>query len=162
MAKKSTYHGKYRGVLVNTTDFRKLDERVAAAKEEAAEFIIFRFQQIGEECVRIARDSGDYHDISGNLRSSIDYVILRDGVPVVKGESKQYKGSSGNGEAGIPAAEALLAKLQAEFPWGIVLIVCAGMNYAAYVENIHHKDVLTSAELKAESLLKKLLNGIVK
>lgn len=34
------------------------------------------------------------------------------------------------------------------------------MNYAAYVENVHHKDVLTSAELKAESLMKQLLNGI--
>ena len=34
------------------------------------------------------------------------------------------------------------------------------MNYAAYVENIHHKDVLTTSELKMESLAKKLLNGL--
>ena len=33
------------------------------------------------------------------------------------------------------------------------------MNYAAYVENIHHRDVLTSAELVAESLAEKLLKG---
>jgi hypothetical protein len=35
------------------------------------------------------------------------------------------------------------------------------MKYAAYVESIHHKDVLTSAELKAESLVNKLLNGLI-
>ena len=87
-------------------------------------------------------------------------MILYDGKPVQQGASKQYSGEKGNGEQGAPTAEALLQRLQAKFPWGIVLIVCAGMNYAAYVENVHHKDVLTSAELKAESLMKQLLNGI--
>lgn len=87
--------------------------------------------------------------------------MLVDGEPVVTGASKQYNGKNGHGEAGPPAAEALLQKLQAKFPWGVVLIVCAGMKYAAYVEAVHHKDVLTSAELKAESLAKKLLNDLI-
>lgn len=34
------------------------------------------------------------------------------------------------------------------------------MKYAAYVEAIHHKDVLTSAELRADALAKKLLKGL--
>ena len=50
-------------------------------------------------------------------------------------------------------------KIKADYPQGLALIVCAGMNYAAYVENIHHRDVLTSAELVAESLAEKLLKG---
>ena len=55
--------------------------------------------------------------------------------------------------------ERLLDKIKADYPQGLALIVCAGMNYAAYVENIHHRDVLTSAELVAESLANKLLKG---
>lgn len=158
----TTTHGKYKGVVVNTTDYKAVNRALLNRKEELERLLIKRFTMIGEECVRIARESGSYNDITGNLRSSIGYVILHDGKPVVNGASKQYSGTKGNGEAGPAAAEALLKSLQAKFPWGIVLIVCAGMNYAAYVENVRHKDVLTTAELKAESLLKQLLNGIVK
>lgn len=160
MAVVTQTHGKYKGVIVSKTDMRKLRAGLQAKMKDIADLIIKQLSYIGEECIRIARENGSYNDITGNLRSSIGYVILYDGKPVRYGASKQYSGEKGNGEQGAPAAEALLKKLQAKFPWGIVLIVCAGMNYAAYVENVHHKDVLTSAELKAESLMKQLLNGI--
>lgn len=160
MAVVTQTHGKYKGVIVSKTDMRKLREGLQAKMKDIAELIIKQLSYIGEECIRIARENGSYNDITGNLRSSIGYVILYDGKPVQQGASKQYSGEKGNGEQGAPAAEALLKKLQAKFPWGIVLIVCAGMNYAAYVEHVRHKDVLTSAELKAESLIKQLLNGI--
>ena len=162
MAKVVTTHSKYGGVIVSKFDIRKLNASLAEKRTGVTKHIIDTLSYIGEECIRIARESGDYNDITGNLRSSIGYVILNDGKPVVRGAAKQYSGKKGNGEQGAPAADALLKKLQADFPWGIVLIVCAGMNYAAYVENVHHKDVLTSAELKAESLMKSLLKGIVK
>lgn len=161
MAKTVTRHSKYSGVLVSKTDIRKLKSELQAKMKEIADLIIKQLSYIGEECVRIARESGSYNDITGNLRSSIGYVILYDGKPVLYGAAQRYEGKNGNGEEGAAAAEALLNKLQAKFPWGIVLIVCAGMNYAAYVESIRHKDVLTSAELKAESLLKELLDGII-
>lgn len=162
MTKVTTTHSKYKGVVVNTTDYKAVNRALLNRKEELERLLIKRFTMIGENCVKIARESGTYNDITGNLRSSIGYVVLQDGKPVVNGASKQYSGTKGNGEAGPAAAEALLTQLQAKFPWGIVLIVCAGMNYAAYVENVRHKDVLTTAELKAESLLKQLLSGIVK
>jgi hypothetical protein len=158
MAKVATSHGKYKGVIVSKTDMRKLKAGLQAKMKDIVALLVKQLSFIGEECIRIARESGSYNDITGNLRSSIGYVVLVDGKPVVTGASKQY---SGNGEAGPPAAEALLQSLQAKFPWGVVLIVCAGMKYAAYVEAVHHKDVLTSAELKAESLAKKLLNGLI-
>ncbi len=160
----TTTHGKYKGVVVNTTDYKAVNRALLNRKEELERLLIKRFTMTGEECVRIARESGSYNDITGNLRSSIGYVVLQDGKPVVNGASKQYSGTKGNGEAGPAAAEALLNQLQAKFPRGIVLIVCAGMNYAAYVENVRHKDVLTTAELLMESLIRKHLtnNGIVK
>ena len=104
---------------------------------------------------------------------------LYDGKPVVGGKFiattvqagtrkvKRPDGSwqtikvGGDGSAGQKAGQDLLKTLQSEYPWGLVLIVCAGMKYAAYVEAVRHKDVLTSAELRAESLAKQLLNGFI-
>lgn len=189
MAKVTTTHSKYKGVVVNTTDYKAVNRSLLKRKEELERLLIKRFTMTGEECVRIARESGSYNDITGNLRSSIGYVVLKDGQPVVEGAPKQFKGrgenmqlvsykdkktgkdvkywakgKSGDGSDGVQAAEAFLKTLQAKFPRGIVLIVCAGMNYAAYVENVRHKDVLTTAELLMESLIRKHLtnNGIVK
>ena len=99
-------------------------------------------------------------DITGNLRSSISYCILFHGNPVVNGKTERFGGKSGDGGEGAGAAQALLEKLKSQFPYGIVLIVCAGMNYAAEVEHVRHKDVLTSAELRAQELAKKLLDSI--
>jgi hypothetical protein len=160
MAKIVTTHSKYKDVIVSKTDMRKLKKGLQRKMSDIVTHLVKQLTYIGEECIRIARENGSYNDITGNLRSSIGYVVLLDGKPVIQGKPKQYKGKNGNGSDGAPAADALLKKLQAKFPWGVVLIVCAGMNYAAYVEAIHHKDVLTSAELRAEQLAKKLLKGL--
>lgn len=132
---------------------RWLDEIKAdfdAQVEEAIEEAITGLAAIGEHAVTIARDQGSYNDITGNLRSSIGYVILRDGEPVLQGESRQYSGPKGDGEDGVKVADELLEQLRSEYPEGLVLIVCAGMEYASYVEDIHGLDVLTSAQLDTE------------
>lgn len=162
MAEIVTTHSKYKGVIVSKFNMRKIRDGLKRDMQDVANRIIKHLTYIGEECIRIARESGQYNDITGNLRSSIGYVVLYDGKVVQQSTEKVFSGEQGNGEAGPPAAKALLKKLQTKFPYGITLVVCAGMNYAAYVENIYHKDVLTSAELRAESLLKTLLKGVVK
>ena len=156
MAKIVSYHSKYKSVIVSKTYMRKLKSGLQRTARDITQHLVKQLSYIGEECVKIAREKGSYNDITGNLRSSIGYVVLLDGKPVIYGAPKQYKGKNGNGSNGAPAADALLKKL----PWGVVLIVCAGMNYAAYVEAVHHKDVLTSAEFKAEQLAEKLLKGL--
>lgn len=161
MAKTSTTHGKYKGVIVSRTDFRKINAKLTAKRSEITDLIITRFEQIGEEAVKIARDNGSYQDITGNLRSSIGYIILNDGEVVIHGESKQYPGKTGDGAKGVAEGQALLNRLKAKFPWGIVLIICAGMEYAAFVEDVKHKDVLTSAQHLAESLMKTLLGKVL-
>ena len=88
-------------------------------------------------------------------------MILVDGEVKVHGATKQYSGKQGNGAQGVAEGQALLKRLQSKFPWGVVLIVCAGMEYAAYVENVRGKNVLASAELEAERLLNKLLKGYI-
>lgn len=128
---------------------------------EAERLIIERLAYLGEACVAVARRSGNYNDITGNLRSSIGYVVLRGGSPVTIGGTVRFAGASGTGSEGEGAASALLSSLKSEFPKGIVLVVCAGMKYAAYVEDIRHKDVLASAERRAKSLVRALLVGLV-
>lgn len=161
MAKSSTTHSKYKSIIVSRTDIRKLKSGLQAKIEDIESFLLEQLTYIGEQCIEIARERGAYNDITGNLRSSIGYVVLRDGKPVKRGEQKTFEGEEGNGEEGPPAADKLLNMMQAKYPNGIVLIVCAGMKYAAYVEGIHHLDVLTSAELRSDELAKSLLNGIV-
>ena len=96
---------------------------------------------------------GDPHNIPhpvrwiGNLISRLDLRLLGDGPDKEPDPSKR--------EARSEYRRGLFLVIS------VVLIVCAGMKYAAYVESIHHKDVLTSAELKAESLVNKLLNGLI-
>lgn len=160
MAKVVTSHSKYSGVIVSKTDMLKLKSGLDIALKEVRQRLVFRLQAIGEECVRIARENGSYNDITGNLRSSIGYIVMDNGNIVQKGASKQYSGTKGNGEQGAAAAESIFTQMQAKFPWGVVLVVVAGMNYAAYVESIHHKDVLTSAELLMEQLAKQRLSDL--
>lgn len=166
MSKQVTHHGKYNGVIVSTTDFKTVNRALLNRKEELERLLIKRLAITAEKCVKMAREphANDWGNVTGNLRSSIGYVILKDGQPVVNGQPKQYGGSKGDGHEGIEAADALLNQLQTKFPTGIVLIVCAGMNYAAFVENVRHKDVLASAELLMESEVKRHLTdkGIVK
>lgn len=183
MAQKSTYHGKYKGVLVSKTNTKKIYAKLQIARKELIDKLVYECEFIGEACVKIARERGDYNDITGNLRSSIGYVVLNDGevkkssgflakqvapgtkkVKRIK-DGKEYTATikvGGDGSKGVKDGEALLKKLQAKFPWGVVLIVCAGMEYAAFVENVRGKDVLASAELEAERLFKKLLGKLVK
>lgn len=145
--------------------------------EETIENVLNRLQYIGERCIKIARENGDYNDITGNLRSSIGYVVLYNGsvftqsitnpTSVSPGErpvtrkrkdgleyvTKQKIG--GDGKEGEKQARKLLSNLTVKYPRGCVLIVCAGMNYAAYVENVHGKRVLVDSKLLAERLADK-------
>lgn len=162
MAQTTQTHGKYKGVLVSKTNTKKIYAKLQMKRKQLIEFLVLQLSRIGEACIAKARDCGNYEDRTGNLRSSISYIVMNDGEVVVHGQSKQYSGKNGDGAQGVAEGEALLERLKAKFPWGVVLIVCAGMEYAAFVENVHHKRVLIDAELEAERLFQKLLGKIVK
>lgn len=125
--------------------------------KQMTDSIIETLEYIGEKAVTIARDRGNYNNITGNLRSSIGYVVLHDGEPVRQGNQEVYK----DGGEGSKVAEELLTRVSSEYPQGIVLIVCAGMKYASYVEDIHGRDVLTSARLETEETANRMLKEIL-
>ena len=101
-----------------------------------------KFIEIGERCITEARDNGSYTDRTGNLRNSVGYVVLLNGIEqsqsnINKLNRKQFD------------------TIKGKYTKGLVLIVVAGMNYAAYVEAKGY-NVLSSAELMAENILKQL------
>lgn len=143
----------------------------------------------GTECVNDARDNGSYNDITGNLRSSIGSTVLHDGETLLTPSFKQYKGKGsgasyvdftdkntgkkvsfiargkdGDGSEGMRKGAEFLATLVENYKnvTGFVILVSAGMDYARYVEEIHGKNVLTSAFLLAKEKLPQYLSEINK
>ncbi|RYF48654.1 MAG: hypothetical protein EOO39_46660 [Cytophagaceae bacterium] len=138
----------------------------AAAFRNALDLVARRFhaamllnlRMLGEACITQARTLGSYRDVTGNLRSSVGYVIVVDGQVV----DANFEVTSG-GALGMSAGERYARSLASQFSAGYVLIVVAGMNYAAKVES-RGRDVLTSAEqycqLELPVVLKRLRDGI--
>ena len=112
---------------------------------------ILKLQYVGESCVRHARNHGSYTDRTGNLRSSVGYVIVDNGKVVERSEFRPVKDAPEGGKTGLNYAR----KLASRYPHGVALIVVAGMKYAAYVQRKGY-DVIASSELIAERLITQL------
>lgn len=137
--------------LWKKSDIRKLFDKLG----ERAEFVIMDLlQRTGEEFVKIARLEGQYDDWTGNLRSSIGYVIVKDGKII----GKDFKLSEKEGtdkQTGKREGEQLAMDLVKTFSKGYVMIGVAGMKYAVFVEAMENKDVLTRAADKADDFIKR-------
>jgi hypothetical protein len=144
---------------LNKSDIKKLLQQ---RKERIEQALLLRLQRIGEEFVTNARDNATFTDRTGNLRSSIGYVILKDGkqifsdfqrFPKAKGVKKPA------GKSGVTAAKEVINEAKANFSTGIVLIGVAGMDYAAAVESKGY-DVITASSILAENSLTKAVKTI--
>ncbi len=140
-----------------TPQFNSNDiERILREKVEKYHQKVIRIlKYVGEMCIDESRTNGSYQDQTGNLRSSIGYVVLQDGKAIEKGGFKLTK-SGGNGQK---EGETFINKVISQYPKGFVLVVVAGMKYAAYVEARNY-NVLSSAELLAEKEVPKLLKAL--
>ena len=109
------------------------------------------FAYVGEEFVNQARNTRTYKDRTGNLRSSIGYIVALDGE--VKIDNLE-----GTGEGKARARE-LVKEVLSDDSAGIVLIGFAGMQYASYVESKGY-DVITGSTPKASKILRELKDGL--
>ena len=116
---------------------------------------IRRMFYIGDKCVTVARSTDSYEDQTGNLRSSIGYVIAKDGKIIGNSTFEAVKGGAEGSAEGLEFAK----KIVAQFPEGIVLIVVAGMNYAKHVSAKGY-DVLDSSQLEAEAQVKRMIKQL--
>lgn len=121
-------------------------------------FVLNELRFVGFEFVRNARTNANFTDQTGNLRSSIGFIIFKNGRPVEDNFEESGNGtdrSSGKSrgyEYGINNFKSTE---------GYVLLVVAGMQYAAAVESKGF-DVLTTSSFLAEASLKTSLERIKK
>lgn len=117
--------------------------------------------RLGEECVREARDrspEASWIDQTGNLRSSIGYVIVRPGGKLKLGGFEG--GESDGASTGASYAKSIAKEYANRRDYTLILV--AGMKYAVYVEALENKDVLATPELYARRRLPELMQGLGK
>ncbi len=136
----------------------KIDETFGALLQEIERQIIESLSRIGEEVVTLAKlipPERGFTDRTGNLRSSIGYVVCRDGRPI----NIAFEAVKG-GHVGVHTGQKLALEVGRKYAEGYTLVVVAGMDYAVYVES-KGRDVLTSAESEAGKLLEQHLRDMV-
>lgn len=133
----------------------EIDRYTEERLERLQTALIRTLQYIGETVLNRARSTNSYKDQTGNLRSSIGYVIAVDGRVVYQSDFKTVK----SGQDGSEQGAAFAKKLVRRFPKGVCLLVVAGMEYAAHVKNKGY-DVLDSSELLADRLVPSMLKQL--
>ena len=111
-----------------------------------------RLQFIGETFVVNARNTNTYMDQTGNLRSSIGYVVYHNGQLL----SDDFPGDK---PEGVAKARELATDVAADHPTGFVLVCVAGMDYAASVEAKGY-DVITNSTLETVQDLKNMVKDL--
>lgn len=133
----------------------EIDRYIAGRTEAIKKALVYNLCAIGEQVLNAARLTNSYKDQTGNLRSSIGYVVAVDGEIVQMSSFDVVK----NGGRGSKVGKTYAMKLVRDFPKGIVLIVVAGMKYASYVSAKGY-DVLDSSELLADKLVPQMLQQL--
>ena len=141
--------------ITQTTPASEIDRYIAEQIEDITNALIYNLQYIGERCLNAARETNSYKDQTGNLRSSLGYIIVCDGKITFQSDFEVVK----NGGTGAKSGTQFAKEIARQFPEGIVLIVVAGMNYAAYV-SATGRDVIDSAELLADRLVPSILKQL--
>lgn len=137
-----------------------VDQFIQRFQDRAEEKLLKLLQYAGENFIKIARAKGKYQDHTGNLRSSIGYVIVRDGELISGSIYEAEKGT--DKKTGVRTSDRLVTSLAKIHNKGLVLIGVAGMEYAVYVEAMEGKDVLSGAYEGTEELLRRSIQRILK
>ena len=119
--------------------------------------LVYNLSFVGEQVLNAARSTNSYKDQTGNLRSSIGFVVAVNG----KVKNTSDFGVVKNGANGAKSGKAYAKELVRNYPQGVCLIVVAGVDYAVHVSNMGY-DVLDSSELLAEKLVPQILAQLLK
>lgn len=148
-----------------TTKLSEVHDMLMREAERVERLTIRALSKLGEQCVTKIRDrAGDksWYDQTGNLRSSVGYVIAHNKNIIQYSTFNQVK----QGSEGVKTGKDLAKELAKRYSNNYVLIVVAGMNYAEFVEAMDNKDVLASTELWVKEqvplMLEKLKRQIAK
>ena len=137
----------------------EVDAYLKAEAERIHNLTIRALAYLGEQCVKVARDRSpelSWIDQTGNLRSSIGYIITHNGNVIQYSDFQQVK----QGSEGVKTGKDYASEIAKQFSSQYVLIVVAGMNYAEFVEARDNKDVLATPELFAKKELPKMIEKL--
>ena len=93
---------------------------------------------------------------TSNLVSSVGYALTYEGQIVTMSSFEPVGGPKGDGVEGSTKGRAYVKELAMRYPQGYALILVAGMHYASYGQEIHHRDVLISGSRVAEQLVNEM------
>ena len=111
----------------------------------------------GEKFIEVARRSGSYKDQTGNLRSSIGYIIAKDGEVVKENFKESDKGTDKT--TGKYKGRRLAEEVSMSHTGGYILVGVAGMEYAAAVEAKGY-EVISGANTQCEKYLRDTLKSV--
>lgn len=127
--------------------------------EQAEKALIEAMQYTGEGFVKDARSftraEGGFGDVTGNLRSSIGYFIVKDGEVIREDVQQSDKGTDRS--TGVSVAKQFIDKIKKNN--GLFLYGVAGMEYAQKLESRGY-NVITLQSGMAAVELKDLLKGL--
>ena len=103
------------------TPMSEIDRYTEEQLERLKQVLIRNLMYIGETVLNRARSTNSYKDRTGNLRSSIGYVITVDGRIIRTSAFQTVK----QGKEGSSTGSAYVKRLVRQFPKGICLIVVA-------------------------------------
>lgn len=140
--------------ITQLTPQEKIDEYMENEIRKLERKIIRKLSWVGEQVLNVARSTNSYKDQTGNLRSSIGYIVAANGRVVKMSSFEVVKEGADGSKGGKEYARQLIS----QYPSGFCLIVVAGMRYAYFVSRNY--DVLDSSELEAETLVPQVLKQL--
>ena len=128
---------------------------------KSIESVVDALASVGDEIVSGIVDSvsSSWRDRTGNLRSSVGYIVSLDGVEMRRGGFRLYDGPerASTLKDGSQVGAAFAVSLLADHPEGLALVIVAGMEYASHVEAVENRTVLAQAELDAPALVEEMI-----
>ena len=103
--------------------------------------------------------AGGFNDQTGNLRSSIGFILLYDGEIVHEDFELSPRGTEK--AEGLRVGREKAMEIAKENPEGWAIITVAGMEYASWVEAKGY-DVITGSTLGAQAKLEKAAQNVLK
>ncbi|MFW6145233.1 MAG: hypothetical protein ACOC4Y_00400 [bacterium] len=140
------------GLIPDWTD-EQIERVFRKQRNDVRETAIEYFKYIGEQFVNLARENGQYTDRTGNLRSSVGFVVVENGRILYEDYQLADKGSDRH--TGMAKAVEFARARSGEIK-GIGLIGFAGMEYASAVEKKGY-DVITGSTPAVEKIMREVI-----
>lgn len=138
-------------------DQKSLERWFEHFQSKAEDKALVLLQAGGEKFIEVARRSGSYKDQTGNLRSSIGYIIAKDGEVVKENFKESDKGTDKT--TGKYKGRRLAEEVSLSHTGGYILVGVAGMEYAAAVEAKGY-EVISGANTQCEKYLRDTLKSV--